>query len=90
MLNLPLQIRREVYNFEVDIKPPMSDNYVTATREGEGLGQGVGQEEEEPAEGGDHVCPALHTTHASGHHYPYTVRSYVKEIVNRANPQHRR
>lgn len=86
-----MQIRREVYNFEVDIKPPMSDNYVTATGEGAGLGDRVRLDEEnEPAEGGDHVCPALHATHASGRRYPQTVRSHIKEMVNQASPHQRK
>ena len=75
----------------MDIKPPVSDHYATAMRDGEGLGQGAGLEEEGtgPVGGGDHVCPAVHATHASGRRYPHTVRSQVKEIVNRVSPQRR-
>ncbi|KAK7089469.1 hypothetical protein V1264_024679 [Littorina saxatilis] len=83
------KIRPDAYNFEVDLSRPVSDNYVTRLGEEVG-GRGVGQEEgAESEEEGDHTCPAIHTTHASGSGYPHTVRSLIKNIVNRVSPHTR-
>lgn len=87
-----VQIRREVYSkLTIELSPPTSGDFITAAATSTVGGRHKEEDEDDDDEElADHVCPNYHSTHSAGRSYAQTVRSHIKDIVDRLSPQQKR
>ncbi|XP_025112194.1 ER degradation-enhancing alpha-mannosidase-like protein 3 isoform X2 [Pomacea canaliculata] len=83
------RIRREVYSkLTIELSPPTSGDFITAAATSTVGGRHKEEDEDDDDEElADHVCPNYHSTHSAGRSYAQTVRSHIKDIVDRLSPQ---